>query len=139
MPLSDSRWLSIFALWGAAAWAMSLSTLGFFVVPMLFVHLPSPALAGNMAGQLFAVQTGISLSCSLALAAAAWRRAAVPGLWPSLTGAAMAAAAQWLATPHILARDNLPLWHGLASGMYLLQWCCAMWVFGRLAANAARQ
>ena len=35
-------------LWIAAAWAMSLSMLGFLVVPMLFVHLPTPAMAGAM-------------------------------------------------------------------------------------------
>ncbi|MCI4441379.1 MAG: hypothetical protein JHC36_09260 [Tibeticola sp.] len=28
--------------------------------------------------------------------------------------------------PHILARDNLPLWHGLGSLLYLGQWLCAL-------------
>ena len=45
----------------------ALTTLGFFVVPMLFQHLPTKALAGNMAARLFAVQTWVSVSCGLVL------------------------------------------------------------------------
>ncbi|MEY2861401.1 MAG: hypothetical protein RL392_1859, partial [Pseudomonadota bacterium] len=46
-------------LWLAAAWFGSLTTLGFFVVPMLFMHLPTPAMAGAMAAKLFTAQTWI--------------------------------------------------------------------------------
>jgi len=52
------------SLWLAAAWAMSLTTLGCFVVPMLFSRLPTKAMAGGMAAQLFTVQTGISVVCA---------------------------------------------------------------------------
>ena len=41
----------------AALWWGSLSTVGFLVVPLLFVHLPTPAMAGAMAARLFAAQT----------------------------------------------------------------------------------
>ena len=27
--------------------------------------------------------------------------------------------------PHILARDNMALWHNLGSAFYVLQWLCA--------------
>jgi hypothetical protein len=27
--------------------------------------------------------------------------------------------------PHIMARDNLALWHNLGSAFYVLQWLCA--------------
>ena len=54
-------------VWVAAVWWGSLSTLGFFVVPMLFAHLPTPAMAGNMAAKLFAAQTAISTVCGLVL------------------------------------------------------------------------
>ena len=56
--------LSIFT---AALWWGSLTTLGFFVVPMLFQHLPTKALAGNMAARLFEVQTWVSVGCGLVL------------------------------------------------------------------------
>jgi len=110
-----------------------LTTLGFFVVPMLFVYLPSPALAGSMAGQLFQVQTGISAVCALLLLALG-QRDRQPIQWPHLhtavaLGLVGALASEFWVSPHIIARDNLALWHRLGSGLYLLQWLCALAVF----------
>ncbi len=51
----------------AALWWGSLSTVGFLVVPLLFAHLPTPALAGGMAARLFAAQTWVSIACSVVL------------------------------------------------------------------------
>ena len=130
-------------LWLAAAWAMGLTTLGFFVVPMLFANLPSPAIAGGMAAKLFAVQTGISVVCALVLLM--WFRseklAPSPSVIPSCTmlalaGALLALLVEFGVSPHIVARDNLALWHSLGSAMYFAQWVCALLVFGKLA-NAA--
>ena len=47
----------------AALWWGSLCSIGFVAVPMLFAHLPTPALAGFMAAKLFAAQTWISIAC----------------------------------------------------------------------------
>ena len=41
--------------------------MGFLVVPLLFVHLPTPAMAGGMAAKLFAAQTWVSVVCGLLL------------------------------------------------------------------------
>ena len=46
-----------------ALWWGSLSAIAGFVVPMLFAHLPTPAMAGNLAGRLFGAQTWVSLAC----------------------------------------------------------------------------
>ena len=54
-------------LFAAALWWGSLSTIGFLAVPLLFAHLPTPALAGNTAARLFAAQTWITLACGLVL------------------------------------------------------------------------
>ena len=54
-------------VWIAAVWWGSLTTLGFFVVPMLFAHLPTPAMAGAMAAKLFTVQTAISVISGMVL------------------------------------------------------------------------
>ena len=118
------------ALWLAAVWAVSLTTLGFFVVPMLFVYLPSPALAGAMAAHLFQVQTGISAVCAFLLIALAWGKPsdAPARRWMAL-GLVCALAAEFWVSPHIIARDNLAFWHRLGSGLYLLQWLCAIAVF----------
>lgn len=118
------------ALWLAAAWAISLTTLGFFVVPMLFLYLPSPALAGAMAAHLFQVQTGISAVCALGLLGTVLRDASDAGVRRFMAllalGLACALAVEFWVAPHIIARDNPAFWHRLGSGFYLLQWLCAI-------------
>jgi hypothetical protein len=130
-------------LWLAAAWAMSLTTLGFFVVPMLFANLPTPAMAGGMAAKLFAAQTGVSVVCALLLLMtfrseklAPAMRVIPPCTLLALAGALLALLVEFGVSPHIVARDNLALWHGIGSAMYFAQWVCAVLVFGKLA-NAA--
>jgi hypothetical protein len=122
---------------------MSLTTLGFFVVPMLFANLPSPAIAGGMAAKLFAAQTGVSVVCTLVLLMTFRSEKLAPSarVIPSCTllalaGALLALLVEFGVSPHIVARDNLALWHGLGSAMYFAQWVCALLVFGKLA-NAA--
>lgn len=130
-------------LWLAAAWVMSLTTLGFFVVPMLFANLPSPALAGGMAAKLFAAQTAVSTACALMLVLVS--RSPDAGLPPALAqsivmwalgGALLALLVQFGVSPRIIARENLALWHGLGSAMYLVQWLCALFTFAKLTRTA---
>lgn len=128
------------ALWLAAAWAMSLTTLGFFVVPMLFAKLPTKAMAGGMAAQLFTAQTGVSVVCALVLLMTFRSDKLAPAarVIPTCTllalaGALLALLVEFGVSPHIVARENLALWHGLGSAMYLAQWVCALLVFGKLA------
>jgi hypothetical protein len=129
------------ALLVAAFWWGSLSTIGFLVVPMLFARLGSPAVAGNMAGQLFAAQTWVALACGLVLlvhlrAQAGERMDAAARTitgWV-VTALLLALLQQYAVAPRILARDNLRLWHSLGSAMYLGQWLCAgvvLWRMGR--------
>jgi hypothetical protein len=132
------------ALLVAAFWWGSLSTIGFLVVPMLFARLGSPAVAGNMAGQLFAAQTWVALACGLVLlvhfrAQAGERMDAaarsVTG-WV-VTALLLALLQQYAVAPRILAREDLRLWHSLGSAMYLGQWLCAgvvLWRMGRRVA-----
>lgn len=127
-------------LWIAAAWAMSLTTLGFLVVPMLFAHLPSPAIAGAMAAKLFTAQTYVSLACAVLLLVmfrSPQMQVPTPAarsatLW-ALAGALLALWVELGVSPRILARDNLALWHGVGTAMYFGQWLCALVVFGKLA------
>ncbi|MBP6560040.1 MAG: DUF4149 domain-containing protein, partial [Burkholderiaceae bacterium] len=55
--------LSRLPVYAAALWWGSLTTIGFLVVPLLFMHLPTPALAGGMAAKLFTEQTWMSVAC----------------------------------------------------------------------------
>jgi hypothetical protein len=114
----------------AALWWGSLTTLGFLVVPLLFVHLPTPAMAGAMAARLFTAQTWVSLICGLLLLL--WSRSGQPGaqrvqaaLLCIMGGLLLAVLAEFAVAPRIVARDNLALWHRVGSGLYLLQWLCA--------------
>lgn len=59
------RLLSSLPTWAAALWWGSLTTIGFLVVPLLFMHLDTPAIAGRMAARLFTAQTWVSVACTL--------------------------------------------------------------------------
>ena len=123
-------------LWAAALWWGSLSTIGFLVVPLLFVHLPSPAMAGAMAARLFTAQTWVSVVCTVLLLLAARPRDEEEGARPVraarlfiVGGLLLALLVEFAVAPRIVARENLALWHRLGSGMYLLQWLCAAATF----------
>ena len=114
----------------AALWWGSMMTIGLLVVPLLFVYLETPAMAGQMAAKLFATQTWVSFSCGLLLVLAAQRQARARGLTHSpspwvLAGVLMALLLEFVVAPHIVARDNLKLWHNLGSALYLAQSLCA--------------
>ena len=126
-------------VWVAALWWGSLTTLGFGVVPLLFVYLPTPALAGSTAARLFEFQTWVSvlLGLLLLMASRAIR-------WPVISARAQAATVfiiggmllallvQFGVSPRIVAQENLRLWHTVGSVMYLLQWFCAAATFWTL-------
>ena len=126
-------------VWVAALWWGSLTTLGFGVVPLLFVHLPTAALAGGMAARLFEVQTWVSavLGLALLMASRMHRHPAVASRAGSamafiVGGMLLALLVEFAVAPRILARENLRLWHSVGSAMVLLQWCCAAATFWRM-------
>lgn len=112
----------------AALWWGSLTVVGFIVVPMLFVHLETPAIAGQMAAKLFSAQTWLALACGILLLLAARRanfnRPDTPSVWV-IAGMLLALLIELAVKPNIMARENLALWHNLGSAFYLLQWLCA--------------
>jgi len=120
-------------LLAAALWWGSLSTVGLLVVPLLFAHLPSPAMAGGMAAQLFAAQTWVSVGCTLllllvsrpkgAVAQYPWAQAAMIFI---VGGMLLALLSQYGVAPRIVARQDLRLWHSVGSVMFGLQWVCAL-------------
>lgn len=125
----------------AALWWGSLSAIGFLAVPLLFAHLPTPAQAGNMAARLFEAQTYVSIACCALLLViskpkyaqtqARWARAAMVFV---IGGLLLALLVQYGVAPRIVARQNLRLWHGAGSLMYLLEWLCALrvlWITAR--------
>ncbi len=129
----------------AALWWGSLSVIGFLVVPMLFAHLPSPAIAGGMAAKLFAAQTWVSGVCGLALlvllrriSSATDEPVAAIVMMLILAGMLLAFMAEFAVAPRIVTRENLRLWHSVGSVMYLLQWVCAAATFWKLTGLGQR-
>jgi putative effector of murein hydrolase LrgA (UPF0299 family) len=123
----------------AALWWGSLTTLGFFVVPMLFQYLPTKALAGNMAARLFEVQTWVSIGCATVLLLILRLKRAKTDEYMPIAGVLinysaiifvafgmlMALLVAFGVSPRIVARENLMFWHAVGSLMYLAQWVCA--------------
>jgi len=134
-------------VWLAAAWAMSLSVLGLMVVPLLFVHLPTPAMAGQMAAKLFSAQMWVSVACGAGLLALFRSKRALtpveyaqPAIVFVVGGLLLALLVELAVAPRIVSRENMALWHRIGSAMYLAQWFCALWVMRcMVAAQSAKQ
>lgn len=131
-------------VWLAAAWAMSLTLLGFMVVPMLFVHLPTPTIAGQMAAKLFSAQTWVSIACGATLLMVfRSNRPLVPVEYARAAtlfvvgGVLLALLVELAVAPRIVARENLALWHRLGSAMYFAQWVCALVVLKQMISALA--
>ena len=127
-------------LLAAALWWGSLTAVGAWIVPLLFAHLPTPALAGGMAAKLFAAQTWVALGCGGVLLIVSRPRGQAPRMdWAGgalawlLAGLVAALLLEFGVSPRIVARENLKLWHAAGSGLYLLQWACAGAVLYKLA------
>ena len=126
----------------AALWWGSLCAVGFMVVPLLFMHLETPAIAGQMAAQLFTAQSWLSLVCGLLLLLVAKRQALDHAHSPSpwvMAGMLCALLIEVAVKPHIVARDNLMLWHNLGTAFYVLQWLCAAKVLWALCPENKEQ
>lgn len=134
-------WRDRLAVFAAALWWGSLAAVGFVVVPLLFAHLPTPALAGGMAARLFSAQTWIAVASALVLLLCArasdgrsrtdWAGGALRFV---VAGLLLALLVEFGAAPRIVARQDLRLWHSIGSAMLALQWVCAGVVLWKLAA-----
>ena len=119
-------------MWLAALWWGSMTAVGFYVVPLLFATLPTPALAGNMAAKLFSAQTWVAVICGLmlllncrAIEPQVHKDSAPEAIFFIVSGMFLAMLSEFAVAPHIVARDNLRVWHSLGTGLYVLQWVCA--------------
>ncbi len=129
-----------FAVLAAALWWGSLTAVGAWVVPTLFAHLPTPALAGNAAARLFSAQTWVALGAGLVLLATLRPRdgtvrmdAAGGVLAWILAGMLLALVSEFAVAPRIVARVDLRLWHSVGSVLFAAQWVCAGVALWKLA------
>ncbi len=133
------NWRARLPVFAAALWWGSLTTIGFVVVPLLFTHLATPALAGQTAARLFTAQTWITLGCGATLLIASRRPGEPTRLdWADgalifvLGGVLLSLLVEFAIAPRIVARDNLRLWHSLGAAMYVIEWLCAAMVLWRV-------
>lgn len=141
--LSEALYQFATTLWVGGLWAI-----GYLVAPMLFVHLGDRALAGVMAGKLFALIGWVGLAC------AAYLLIFLIGRWGSqvlrravfwlvfLMGVASAIQLFGIqplmqqmkldALPRevmeSLLRDRFATWHGISSVLYLVQSMFGLWL-----------
>ncbi len=127
-------------IFAAAMWWGSLTTVCFLIAPLLFVYLPTPAMAGQLAAKLFTVQTWVSCACALVLL---WglranaqtgdaNRAQSVMLFIAL-GMLLALLVEFGVAPRIVARENHRVWHSVGVLLFSLQWCCAALVLWKTA------
>jgi len=123
-------------LWVGGLWAV-----GLLVAPMLFHHLADRALAGDLAGRLFAAMAYVGLGCGaylllyrlLRFGGAALRQGF---LWVTLLMLLLVAAGQFGIQPILASlkeqampeqvmesvfRARFSAWHGVASVLYLIE------------------
>lgn len=123
-------------LWVGGMWVV-----GFVVAPTLFAKLGDRALAGAMAGRLFAVVAFIGMACAaclIAYRAARYRLGCLKQgfFWVVVAMLALVLAGQFGVQPVMEAlraqalpkevmesvlRDRFMTWHGVASVLYILQ------------------
>ena len=126
------NWNQRIPVFAAALWWGSLTGTGFVMVPTLFAHLATPALAGQAAARLFTAQTWIGVGCGLFLLLLSRPRGAAARMdWASgalifvVAGVLLALLAEFGIAARIMSRENLRLWHSVGTAMYVLQWACA--------------
>lgn len=134
--LADALQVLTATLWVGALWAI-----GFIVAPVLFATLPDRAMAGQLAGKLFSLVAWIGIGCAVYLiiyrfvrfGAGALRQGA---LWIVLLMLALVLSGEFGVQPMMAAlkaqalpgavmesvwRDRFATWHGVSSGLYVIQ------------------
>lgn len=123
-------------LWVGGMWAI-----GFIVTPMLFATLPDRALAGLLAGKFFSLIAWTGIACAVYLLVYRLARDGAAALrqglfWIVLLMLVLAIAGEFGVQPLLAAlkeqalpkqvmesvlRDRFATWHGVASGLYVIQ------------------
>jgi hypothetical protein len=135
------RYMDGLAVLMVGAWVGGLWAIGYIAAPVLFLSLPDKALAGMLAGKLFAVTAYMGMSCAVYLLGLSYARLGKPVLsqrtfWIIVLMLLLTLLGQFgiqplLAELKVLAlplyvmdsayAHRFSFWHGAASIIYLLQ------------------
>ena len=124
-----------------AVWVGGMLAIGFIAAPVLFTQFADRTMAGNLAGEMFTITAWMGLGCGAYLTlfilfANGWRAFRSGVFWIVLLMLVLTAAGYFGVQP-ILAqlkadalprqvmesalRDRFATWHGVSSGLYLVQ------------------
>lgn len=124
-----------------AVWVGGMLAIGYLAAPVLFAQLADRTLAGNLAGAMFSAMAWVGIVCGAYLllylvASKGWRAIKSGVFWIVLLMLALTVAGHFGIQP-ILAqlkadalprqvmesalRDRFATWHGISSGLYLVQ------------------
>lgn len=131
-----------------AVWVGGMMAVGYLAAPVLFQYLADRTLAGNLAGEMFSVMAWVGLVCGgyllvYLLARRGWRAFRSGVLWIVVAMLALVVAGHFGIQP-IMAqlkadalprqvmesalRDRFATWHGVSSGLYLIQSLLGLWL-----------
>ncbi len=131
-----------------ALWVGGLFAIGYLAAPVLFHKLSDRTLAGNLAGAMFSAHAWAGLVCGTyvliyLVARRGWRACKNGVFWIVLSMIALTITGHFGIQP-ILAqlkadalprqvmesalRDRFATWHGISSGLYLLQSLLGVWL-----------
>lgn len=131
-----------------ALWVGGMCAIGYLAAPVLFHELSDRALAGNLAGAMFRIVAYIGFACGgylllYLLVRRGWRAIQSGVFWIVLVMLILTVASHFGVQP-ILAelkagalprqvmetalRDRFATWHGVSSGLYLLQSLLGLWL-----------
>lgn len=125
----------------ATLWVGGLWVIGFVVAPVLFATLPDRAQAGLLAGKFFSLIAWIGMACAVYLLVYRLARDGAGALrqglfWIVLLMLVLTLAGEFGVQPVLAAlkeqalpkqvmesvlRDRFATWHGVASGLYVIQ------------------
>ena len=122
--------------------------IGYLAAPVMFHELTDHTLAGNLAGAMFTLVAYVGLACGgylllYLLLRRGWRAIKLGVFWIVLSMLALTVAGHFGIQPIIAQlkadalprqvmesalRDRFAAWHGVSSGLYLLQSLLGLWL-----------
>lgn len=131
-----------------ALWVGGLFAIGYLAAPVLFAQLSDRIVAGNLAGAMFTLMAWTGLACGAYLllflfGRKGWRALKTGVFWIVLGMVLLTVAGHFGIQPimaqlkadalprHVMEsalKDRFATWHGLSSGLYLLQSLLGLWL-----------
>ena len=145
------RLADLIAAWAVVFWVGSLWAVGYLAAPVLFYHLDERMLAGMLAGRMFSIVGWVGMACAAYLLLYRLSRFGGGALkqaffWTALAMLLLPLAQAFGIQPLLqqlkdqalpqdvmqsLLRDRFQTWHGISSGVYLIESLLGLFLVAR--------